>query len=193
MAPLISALITAGPSLLRLVGSKFGTQGSRTADMVADVVEKVTDVHSPETAADLEKSIAGMTPDQREVLLSMQIELNRITVERESNRYAHQLGMYTQEQETHRIESKYGTDYVKETRPKIARQSFTCTVIYLLFSESASYIGRLCNIELPGANWQLIAVLLSPCLSYMGMRTIDAFSKWKTAPMAVLGKLNGRS
>jgi len=192
MAPLVQLLLSAGPTVIRLIGERFGDKGKDVAHKVATVVEAVQGKPPTEAAGDINTAVQGMSPDEMVVFSQMQIELARIAAEREKQALDHELGMYTQEQQTHRTEATEGTDFVKETRPRIARQSAAACFIYVLVFELIEAIGKLVDKTIAGADWEIATALLAPCLGYMGMRTLDAFSKWKTAPADLLHKIEGR-
>lgn len=192
MIPMAQLLLSAGPSLIRMAGRAFGDKGERVGNTIADVVEAVKGKPAVVAEASINQAVAGMTPDEMSIFSQMQIRLAEIAADREKNQLNHDLGIYTQEQETHRTEAAEGTDYVKETRPKIARQSAAITFIYVLSFEFIKTIYVALDLEHSGADWQIAGALISPCLGYMGMRTIDAFSKWKTAPGQLLAKIGNR-
>jgi hypothetical protein len=65
-------------------------------------------------------------------------------------------------------------EYVRHTRPKMARQSWLVGAAYAVFfeaSEVAGYGG--------GADLEIGLTIMAPCLAYMGFRTFDKFSKTK--------------
>lgn len=82
-------------------------------------------------------------------------------------------------QETIRAEAEHGTDYVKNTRPKIARLSFYAGTLYALVSAAAALI----TLALHGDSSQmfpdptLLGTLYGPAGFYMTMRSVDAFSR----------------
>ena len=190
MAPLIQLLLSAGPTVIRMIGERFGSSGKGVADKVARAVESAQGNSNAE--ASINHVVQNMTSDEIDVFSHMQLELEKIKAEREKNQLAHDLGLYTQEQQTHRTEAKHGNDYVKETRPRIARQSAAVCFIYVLTFELIELISRIMGNTVDGADWQIASALLTPCLGYMGMRTLDAFSKWKTAPTSILQKIESR-
>lgn len=61
-------------------------------------------------------------------------------------------------------------EYVRRTRPKMARESWWATILYCVCAEllGAYDIGE-------GANVYIAGVLSSPALTYMGVRTMDKF------------------
>lgn len=182
MGSLISLLLAAGPTVIRMIGDRFGSTGKEVADIAADTVEKLKGRAPAQQEAEVRLMLKNMTMEQRATLADLEVSLASIEAEREKNRLEHNASIYHDEQETHRSEAEHGTDYVKETRPKIARQSAAACFIYVLLFELLEALARISDKQFDGADWQIATALLTPCLGYMGMRTVDAFSKWKTAP-----------
>lgn len=81
-------------------------------------------------------------------------------------------------QETARAEQASGDEYVRRTRPSLARKSAYVTFGYALVTGVVfQALNAAFNLHLPGPEASIITVMFSPCLAYMGVRTIDAFSK----------------
>jgi hypothetical protein len=76
-----------------------------------------------------------------------------------------------EQQETIRTGDTAGDEYVRRTRPKIARQSWAGTAIYVFTTELIQAFGHG-----QGADWSLAVVMLSPAAAYFGFRTWDKFS-----------------
>lgn len=66
-------------------------------------------------------------------------------------------------------------EYVRRTRPKMARQSWAAGALYAIVFEGL----RMAEIG-SGANLEIGLLIMAPCLSYVGVRTLDKFSKTKT-------------
>lgn len=64
-------------------------------------------------------------------------------------------------------------EYVRHTRPMMARQSWYATMIYVIGFEG-SQAFKLFDM---GANWDLAMILLSPAAAYLGFRSLDKFRK----------------
>jgi fibronectin type 3 domain-containing protein len=62
-------------------------------------------------------------------------------------------------------------EYVRRTRPKMARQSWYATMAYIVVAELLQAFE-----QGSGAEMALAAVLIAPASAYMGMRTVD---KWR--------------
>jgi hypothetical protein len=183
MGALILGLLQAGPSLIRAVGGLFGGDTAKTADSVANVVEGVRGLPDAVAQAKLGEHIAQMTPEQQQALGAIQVQLAKIDQEREAARLAAETAQQAQSQETARAEVQSGDEYVRHTRPMLARYSAYVTFAYALITglvfPAATAITALWGIklDLPGPQSIVAATLFSPCLSYIGARTVDAFSK----------------
>lgn len=81
---------------------------------------------------------------------------------------------HTEQQTTIREGDKALDEYVRRTRPRMARQSWYGTLFYVISTELAGLwdIGS-------GASMELALVLLGPAGAYMGFRTWDKHHKSK--------------
>jgi hypothetical protein len=192
MSALIGTLLwQAGSYALRKLGENKGGVTGEVLNTVANIVESTQGKNPAEAQAMIGGALQQLPAESRAEIYELQVELETLSNEREKNKQDHDVSMFTQEQETHRTEAKHGTDYVKNTRPWVCRASLKATMWYVgsmeFLSSASSALG---NNNISGAEWEIITALLSPCLGYMGMRTVDAFSKWKTAPSSILNKLS---
>jgi len=64
-------------------------------------------------------------------------------------------------------------EYVRHTRPMMARQSWYATMIYVLIFEGL----KSAKLFDSGASFELSAVLLAPAAAYLGFRSLDKFNK----------------
>ena len=64
-------------------------------------------------------------------------------------------------------------EYVRHTRPMMARQSWYATMAYVLLFEAL----KSAKVFDSGANWDLAMVLLAPAAAYLGFRSLDKFRK----------------
>ena len=80
---------------------------------------------------------------------------------------------HEQQQLTIRGGDNAGDEYVRHTRPMMARQSWYATMIYIIGFEG-SQAFKLFDM---GANWDLAMILLSPAAAYLGFRSLDKFRK----------------
>jgi hypothetical protein len=80
---------------------------------------------------------------------------------------------HEQQQLTIRGGDNAGDEYVRHTRPMMARQSWYATMIYIIGFEG-SQAFKLFDM---GANWDLAMILLAPAAAYLGFRSLDKFRK----------------
>ncbi|HIF6018616.1 TPA: hypothetical protein ACX3GV_000105 [Vibrio parahaemolyticus] len=163
-----------GPAAIRGISSMFG--GSVTADKVAEMVEQVD-------------SVIGMSKDNKAMSLAQKlqtlppeslVELERIKVEMEkevTRRQQLSLEDKQQEHEQTQLTIRNGDnakdEYVRHTRPKMARQSFIMMVLYIVAMEimKANDFGT-------GADVYLALTIATPAFAYLGLRTIDGFAPY---------------
>lgn len=91
---------------------------------------------------------------------------------------AQQVDLAKAAQDTARVEAQSADDYVRRTRPKLARQSAAVTLAYglvtgLVFPILNSAFGY----QLPGPESWIILALFTPCAAYMGVRTGDKIAE----------------
>jgi len=80
---------------------------------------------------------------------------------------------HTEQQQTIRSGDNSGDEYVRQTRPMMARQSWYATMTYIIGFEAATGLKLFDS----GANWDLAMILLAPAAAYLGFRSFD---KWST-------------
>jgi len=161
-APLLGGAIAGpgGAAIGKLVASAFGVD----ADDPAAIKRAIE--NDPQAALKLRE----IETRHKERLEELALERHKADLEAETARHA-------ASQKTIQTEAEHGTDYVKETRPKIARLSGYATIGYCLVAEAAHLISVAWSGSVPGADVAVAAVLFSPCGTYMTMRTFDGFGK----------------
>lgn len=92
-------------------------------------------------------------------------EMLRLTLEDAQREHAEQ-------QETIRTGDTASDEYVRHTRPMMARQSWYATVFYILAFEGL----KAAAVTQTGASWDLASVLLAPAAAYLGFRSLDKFT-----------------
>ncbi len=80
---------------------------------------------------------------------------------------------HEQQQLTIRGGDNAGDEYVRHTRPMMARQSWYATMIYIIGFEGCKAL----KVFDMGANWDLAMILLAPAAAYLGFRSLDKFRK----------------
>lgn len=161
-APLLGGAIggPGGAAIGQLVASAFGVESDDPAAMEQAIKQ------DPQAALKL-----------REIEARHQERLEELAMQRHAAELEAETTRHTESQKTIRAEAEHGTDYVKETRPRIARLSGYATIIYCLVAETARLITEAWGGTLAGADVAVAAVLFSPCGTYMTMRTFDGFTK----------------
>lgn len=183
----IAALaLQVGPSVIRGISSLFG--GSETADKVAEAVEKVD-------------SVIGMSKDQKEVAITRQlqslppeamVDLKRLEVEMQKEVTRRQeLALQDKQAEHHETQTTIRNgdnaddEYVRQTRPKIARQSFWMMCLYVFLFEGLSALG-----VGDGANIYVALTIGAFAYAYFGLRTMDGFAPYsKSSGDKVMGAI----
>ncbi len=175
-----------GPAAIRGISSLFG--GSETADKVAEMVEQVD-------------GALGMTKEQKEMSLinEMQklppeslVELERIKTEMQKEITRRQeLALLDKQAEHHETQTTIRAgdssqdEYIRKTRPLMARQSMWALIIYCFVMEllSANDLGSGIDVWVAG-------ILSTPAWAYLGLRTLDGFARYpKGSGDKVMGAL----
>lgn len=161
-APVIGTLLggPAGGATGSLVASWLGEE-----DDPAKVLERLqTD---PKALIEIKR----MESEERQQL--RQLEYKAAELKTLDKQHQHE-----QQQETIRSGDNAEDEYVRRTRPKMARMSFYSGTAYLFLLELLGAFGKG-----EGADEMLLLTIYSPALAYMGFRTVDAFSKFKGPAM----------
>ena len=98
-----------------------------------------------------------------------------------------ELEMFRAQQTTIQAELHQDDRYTKQTRPKIARQSWYVTMAYGLLTvfgplipgvQETHVVGGTIEVisKVPPFSWEVFIAMASPALTYMGVR---GFEKWK--------------
>lgn len=81
---------------------------------------------------------------------------------------------HTEQQDTIKNGDNASDEYVRHTRPMMARQSWYGGLIYIFGFEIAKVFTHG-----TGAQFEIAMTILAPSLAYMGFRTLDKFTTWK--------------
>jgi hypothetical protein len=162
-----------GPAVIRGIASLFG--GNDTASKVADIVEQVGSIAglSPEQKiAKTAEKIAAMPPEVLLGLEQLKVELEKEQTRRQELAYSDQQSTHRETQTTIRNGDNATDEYVRRTRPLMARQSFYIGSLYVIGMELLRALGE----STSGADWALAIAIYTPALTYMGLRTLDGFA-----------------
>lgn len=173
--PLIPALaalaVQQGPAMIRGIASLFG--GSETANKVADMVEQVSGIgfNAELQQANIEQQLMRLPPEAIADLQKLKVELEKEQTRRRELETADLQAEQASTQQTIREGDSATDEYVRNTRPLMARQSWYVTALYVLAFEGLRVAGYG-----DGADLSVISLLSSPGWAYMGLRTIDGFA-----------------
>lgn len=159
---LASALLTLGPEAIKLIGRKFGK--GEVAAVAADVVSTVGSLYvNPEARqAALEQSLNQLNPAELDELLEMRTVLEQEATKRhQATQQTIQNGDNSQDQ------------YIRQTRPLMARLSMYASILYAVGFEGLAAAG-----SGTGASFDVLLWLFTPALAYMGLRTIDGYAPY---------------
>jgi len=178
--PLIPALaalaVQQGPAMIRGIASLFGGSdtASSVANKVADMVEQVSGISltAAQQQAAIEDQLNRITdPTALVELQKLKLELEKEQTRRLELERADQQAEQATTQQTIREGDGAKDEYVRHTRPLMARQSWASGAIYIvLFTVLKSFgYGS-------GPDFEMAMLMLTPAWAYMGLRTLDGFA-----------------
>lgn len=174
--PLIPALaalaVQQGPAMIRGIASLFG--GSETANKVADMVEQVSGVGmtAEQQQAAIERQLGGIySPAQRAELEKLKVELEKEQTRRLELDLADSQAEQVTTQQTIREGDGAKDEYVRHTRPLMARQSWQAGALYIVLFTVLRAFGYG-----DGPDFEMAMLMLTPAWAYMGLRTLDGFA-----------------
>jgi hypothetical protein len=174
--PLIPALaalaVQQGPAMIRGIASLFG--GSDTANKVADMVEQVSGVGmtAEQQQASIERQLGGIiSPAEYAELQKLKVELEKEQTRRLELERADQQAEQATTQQTIREGDGAKDEYVRHTRPLMARQSWASGALYIVLFTVLKSFGYG-----DGPDFEMAMLMLTPAWAYMGLRTLDGFA-----------------
>jgi hypothetical protein len=123
----------------------------------ADPQKALEALQSPETMLKLRELAVQEESSIREHIRAM-----------EEARLKDEQAAHKEQQDTIRNGDGANDEYVRHTRPKMARQSWYATAGFVVLMESAKMAGFGA-----GANWELAMLLMAPAGAYIGFRSLD--------------------
>jgi len=132
-----------------------------------DIGGKLIDKLIPDPEAKAKAQLELATLAQNGQLAAMANETKLIEMA-----YADEQSAHKEQQETIRSGDNSSDEYVRRTRPMMARQSWYGAAAYVFAFEGAKLFDKG-----TGANWEIAMMLLSVALAYHGFRSFDK-SKW---------------
>ncbi|ENM6044708.1 hypothetical protein AB8H57_002762 [Vibrio parahaemolyticus] len=183
----IAALaLQAGPSVIRGISSLFG--GNETAENLAKAVEAVdgaVSMSKEQKQIALTRELQAMPPEALVDLERVKVEMEKEITRRQELALQDKQAEHHETQETIRAGDKAADEYVRQTRPKMARQSFLYMVLYVFLFE-----GLRVNGLGVGADIYIALTIGSIAFAYHGLRTIDGFAPYsKSSGDKVAGAL----
>lgn len=183
----IAALaLQAGPSVIRGISSLFG--GNETAENLAKAVEAVdgaVSMSKEQKQIALTRELQAMPPEALVDLERVKVEMEKEITRRQELALQDKQAEHHETQETIRAGDKAADEYVRQTRPKMARQSFLYMVLYVFLFE-----GLRVNGLGAGADIYIALTIGSIAFAYHGLRTIDGFAPYsKSSGDKVAGAL----
>ncbi|MCE9890726.1 hypothetical protein LZ634_18750 [Kluyvera intermedia] len=184
LTTIASVLLKAGPTLVRTVGNWFGGDAAKTADSVAGIVETVNGAINPtDQQRVLEQKLAQLPPEQFVQLESLKVQLESYQLERDKALLADQQAAHHEQQETIRNGDNATDEYVRQTRPRMARLSLYSSIAYVMLMSLGQQAGAISGafghaFSMPEPDWDIALMLATPALGYLGFRTLDGFARY---------------
>ncbi|HBM3125963.1 TPA: hypothetical protein LVL77_005308 [Klebsiella oxytoca] len=184
LSTVASVLLKAGPSLVRTVGGWFGNDTARAADSVASIVETVNGAINPaDRQRVLEQKLAQLPPEQLVQLETLKVQLQQFQLERDKAQMADQQAAQHEQQETIRNGDNATDEYVRQTRPLMARLSLYSSIAYVMIMSLGQQAGAVAGafghaFSMPEPDWDIALMLATPALGYLGFRTLDGFARY---------------
>ncbi|HDX8789129.1 TPA: hypothetical protein RQO06_002641 [Klebsiella michiganensis] len=186
LSTIASALLKAGPSLVRTVGGWFGSDSTtaKAADSVASIVETVNGAINPaDQQRVLEQKLAQLPPEQLVQLETLKVQLQQFQLERDKAQMADQQAAQHEQQETIRNGDNATDEYVRQTRPLMARLSLYSSIAYVMIMSLGQQAGAVAGafghaFTMPEPDWDIALMLATPALGYLGFRTLDGFARY---------------
>ena len=186
LSTIASVLLKAGPSLVRTVGGWFGSDSTtaKAADSVASIVETVNGAINPaDQQRVLEHKLAQLPPEQLVQLEGLKVQLQQFQLERDKAQMADQQAAHHEQQETIRNGDNATDEYVRQTRPLMARLSLYSSIAYVMIMSLGQQAGAVAGafghaFSMPAPDWDISLMLATPALGYLGFRTLDGFARY---------------
>lgn len=169
-----------GSWLKENAGSGAALVGSLlTGNVPGAVAAGVALVSSATGSADPAKALAALQTDPATVLKLRELAVQEEASIREHIRSMEEMRLkdeqaaHEQQQETIRGGDKAEDEYVRHTRPMMARQSWYATTFYVIAFEGL----KAAEVFKVGASWDLAMIIIAPAAAYLGFRSLDKFTK----------------
>lgn len=150
-----------------------------TGNIPGAVAAGVALVGSATGSNDPAKALAALQTDPATVLKLRELAVQEEASIREHIRAMEEMRLkdeqaaHEQQQETIRGGDKAEDEYVRHTRPMMARQSWYATMFYVIVFEGL----KAAEVFKVGASWDLAMIIIAPAAAYLGFRSLDKFTK----------------
>lgn len=150
------------PDVMRLFGSD---KQADAAEKMVGMAKTLTGQADPDAAVNAIIKDPALQLQYQQALIAERVKFREM--ELQDKQHAHE-----QQQQTIRTGDTSQDEYVRHTRPMMARQSWYATVAYVICFEAAKALTWFTT----GASWEMAMVLISPAAAYLGFRTGDKFA-----------------
>lgn len=150
-----------------------------TGNVPGAVAAGVALVGSATGTNDPAKALAALQGDPATVLKLRELAVQEEASIREHIRTMEEMRLkdeqaaHEQQQLTIRTGDTAEDEYVRHTRPMMARQSWYATMAYIIGFEGL----KATEVFKTGANWDLAMIIIAPAAAYLGFRSLDKFRK----------------
>jgi len=131
----------------------------------------------------LEQKLAQLPPEQLVQLETLKVQLQQFQLERDKAQMADQQAAHHEQQETIRNGDNATDEYVRQTRPLMARLSLYSSIAYVMIMSLGQQAGAVAGafghaFSMPEPDWDIALMLATPALGYLGFRTLDGFARY---------------
>ena len=150
-----------------------------TGNVPGAVAAGVALVGSATGTNDPAKALAALQGDPATVLKLRELAVQEEASIREHIRTMEEMRLkdeqaaHEQQQLTIRGGDTAQDEYVRHTRPMMARQSWYATMAYVIGFEGL----KAADVFKTGASWDLAMIIIAPAAAYLGFRSLDKFRK----------------
>ena len=150
-----------------------------TGNVPGAVAAGVALVGSATGTNDPAKALAALQGDPATVLKLRELAVQEEASIREHIRTMEEMRLkdeqaaHEQQQLTIRGGDTAQDEYVRHTRPMMARQSWYATMAYVIGFEGL----KAADVFKTGASWDLAMIIITPAAAYLGFRSLDKFRK----------------
>lgn len=169
-----------GSWLKENAGSGAALVGSLlTGNVPGAVAAGVALVGSATGTNDPAKALAALQTDPATVVKLKELSVQEEASIREHVRTMEEMRLkdeqaaHEQQQLTIRGGDVAEDEYVRRTRPMMARQSWYATMAYVIGFEGLKAL----DVFKVGASWDLAMIVIAPAAAYLGFRSLDKFRK----------------